>query len=271
MGNKVAAIDSVGGVSYKNKGLDYDVYLRSFILGSSGYISDWDREQDTNTALVIRGLGGGSQKAIKHCQETGRTFYAIDTGYFGNDKKKYWHRVTKNELQNTGPVMSRPGDRLKRIGYEFVPFTPGRKILICPPSEKVMNLWGQPDPQTWTEQVIEELKKYTDRPIEVRLKPTRSERITDKTIQQALAEDVHCMITYNSIAATEALMCGKPAIALGPNAASVLCNNSLADVEKLNIPSKETMEAFMKHLSYCQFSQAEMESGYAWQIVNESH
>ena len=271
MGNKVAAIDSEGGVNYKAKGLDYDVYLRSFILGSFGHISSWDREKETNNTLVIRGLGGGSQKAIKHCWETGRTFYAIDTGYFGNDKKKFWHRVTKNGLQNTGPIISRKSDRLQHIGYEFVPFTPGRKILVCPPSEKVMNLWGQPDPETWTQQVVEELKQYTDRPIEVRLKPIRSERITTKTIDQALKEDVHCLITYNSIAATEALMNGKPAIALGPNAASVLCNNDLRKVEHLNIPSKDDMYEFMAHLSYCQFTQAEMESGYAWQIVNESN
>ena len=271
MGNKVAAIDSEGGVNYKGKGLEYDVYLRSFILGSSGHISSWDREKETNNALVIRGLGGGSQKAIKHCWETGRTFYAIDTGYFGNDKKKHWHRVTKNGLQNTGPIISRKSDRLQRIGYEFVPFTPGRKILVCPPSEKVMNLWGQPDPETWTQQVVEELKKYTDRPIEIRLKPVRSERITTKTIDQALTEDVHCLVTYNSIAATEALMNGKPAIALGPNAASVLCNNDLRKVENLNIPSRDDMYEFMAHLSYCQFTQAEMESGYAWQIVNEGN
>jgi lipopolysaccharide biosynthesis glycosyltransferase len=270
MGNKVAAIDSVGGLSYANKGLEYDAYLTSFILGSGGIISAWDKEKDTSSTLVIRGLGGGSQKAIKHCWETGRTFYAIDTGYFGNDKKKNYHRVTKNALQNTGPIIDRPGDRLKKIGYTYVPFTSGSKILICPPSEKVMNLWGQPDPETWTKEVVEQLKKYTDRPIEIRLKPIRSERISTKTIQQALAEDVYCLITYNSIAATEALMNGKPAIALGPNAASVLCNNSLTQIEKLKIPTKDEMEAFVKHLSYCQFTQHELQNGYAWQILNES-
>ena len=269
MGNKVAAIDSVGGVSYANKGLSYDSYLTSFILGSGGRISSWEAEKETDAALVIRGLGGGSQKAIKHCWKTGRTFYAIDTGYFGNEKKKEFHRVTKNGLQFTGPLVKRDTNRLSVIDYRFKPFTPGRKILICPPSEKVMNLWGQSDPETWTKQIVEELKSFTDRPIEVRLKPIRSERITTKTMEQALSEDVHCIVTYNSIAATEALMNGKPAIALGPNAASVLCDSRLSSIEKLKIPDQAEMFSFVCNLSYAQFSQAELQDGTAWRIINE--
>jgi lipopolysaccharide biosynthesis glycosyltransferase len=269
MGNKVAAIDSVGGVSYANKGLAYDSYLTSFILGSGGRISSWEAEKETDAALVIRGLGGGSQKAIKHCWKTGRTFYAIDTGYFGNEKKKEFHRVTKNGLQFTGPLVKRDTNRLSVIDYRFKPFTPGRKILICPPSEKVMNLWGQSDPETWTKQIVEELKSFTDRPIEVRLKPIRSERITTKTMEQALSEDVHCIVTYNSIAATEALMNGKPAIALGPNAASVLCDSRLSSIEKLKIPDQAEMFSFVCNLSYAQFSQAELQDGTAWRIINE--
>lgn len=269
---KAAAIDSAGGINYNTKGMAYDEYLEAFIQGCGGRLSEWSKEENTSLPLIIRGLGGGSRKAIHHCWETNRDFYAIDTGYFGNGKSKSkgWHRVTKNALQNTGPIIERETSRLKSIGYKFQKFTEGRKILVCPPSEKVMMLFGQPDPETWVEQVVKELKMYTDRPIEIRLKPNRTERISTKTMEQALADDVHCMITYNSIAAVEALMNGKPAIALGPNAASTVCNSSLADVENLNIPDKDTMLSFMAHLSYCQFNRQEMLNGYAWRIVNES-
>lgn len=265
---KVAAIDSIGGINYDKKGQSYDQHLTAFIQGSGGHISSWEDEKETDAALIIRGLGGGSRKAIKHCWETGRTFYAIDTGYFGNRTTKVWHRVTKNALQHLGPIIPRNGDRLKKIGYSFQKFRKGTKVLICPPSEKVMLMWGQPSPEAWVEQVVAELKEYTDRPIEIRLKPNRTDRTTTDTIQSALADDVHCLVTYNSIAATEALIYGKPAIALGPNAAHVLCNTELADVEDLYIPSKYEMEAFMRHLSYCQFTVEEMKNGYAWDIVN---
>lgn len=270
---KAAAIDSLDledGINYTSKGLQYDEYLESFVLGCGGRLSRWEDEVNTKNPLIIRGLGGNSRKALKHCWETKRDFYAIDTGYFGNErsKSKYWHRITKNALQNTGPIIERPTDRLGN--YKYKKFKPGSKILICPPSEKVMMVFDQPDPETWVKNTVAELKKYTDRPIEIRMKPVRADRISTNTIEEALQNDVHCLITYNSIAALEALVNGKPAIALGPNCATTLCNTSLADIEKLNKPSEDRMTALMAHLSYCQFTRQEMMNGYAWNIVNES-
>lgn len=270
MGEKIAAIDSEGGISYASKGLTYDPYLADFIHGSGGRLSNWSREQNTDNTLVIRGLGGGSRKAIQYCWKTGREFYAIDTGYFGNGKIKRIHRVTKNSLQYLGPIYERDGDRARQMGYKYKKFKPGSKILLVPPSNKVMEMFGQPDPEVWVEDVIKELKKYTDRPIEVRLKPTRTERVTSKPIQAALREDVHCLITYNSIAAVEALMEGKPALVLGQNAASIVAENDIKNINNPKIPNKDEMDAFMANLAYQQFTVNELRNGFAWRVLNES-
>ena len=270
MGNKVAAIDSDGGISYKSAGHSYDPILMHFIKGCKGYISNFEDEENTEIPLVIRGLGGGSRKAINKCKKTGRTFYAIDTGYFGNTKTKWVHRVTKNNLQHIGPIIERDSDRLKMFGYKYRKRKTGSKILICPPSLKVMDLFNQPSPEEWTKQVARDLRTYTNREIEIRLKPNRTERVTNKSIQQALADDVHCLITYNSIAAIEAMLEGIPAIVLGENAASAICETRLENIDNPIFPDKDTMDAFMSHLSYCQFTIPEMESGFAWRTVNES-
>lgn len=268
---KVAAIDclEVEGIKSYKDNLHYDEYLQSFIIGCGGKLSDWQVEQKTNIPLVIRGLGGGSRKAIQHCFETKREFYAIDTGYFGNEgsKAKVWHRVTKNALQNTLTPVERPGDRL--LNWKYKKITSGKKILLVPPSEKVMMVFGQPSPEEWVANVSKELKKYTDRPIEIRLKPNRTDRIADQSLEAAMAKDVYCIITYNSIAALEALNFGKPAIALGPNCATALCNTKLSDIENLNKPTSDEMYVLMTHLSYAQFNREEMMNGYAWRIVNE--
>jgi hypothetical protein len=271
---KIAAIDSTGGNNYARKGHDYDPYLTSFLLGSGGEKSSWEAEERTSTTLVIRGLGGGSQKAIKRCWAEGRTFYAIDTGYFGNAKHKTWHRITRNALQNMNIMIGRDSSRLevqlqKSWQEIYKPFTPGSKILVCPPSDKVMNMFDQGTAVEWTTKVVEQLKTLTDRPVEIRMKPIRSERISTKTIAQALQDDVHCLVTYNSIAATEALMEGKPAITLGPNAAQLICETKLANIETPKIPSKDEMYAYLTHLSYSQFTQPEMEDGTAWKILQE--
>lgn len=270
---KVAAIDSKGGNNYHKKGHEYDPYLRSFMMGVGGKESTWEDEEDTDSILIVRGLGGGSQKAIKRCWETGRSFYAIDTGYFGNNKHKIWHRITYNALQNMEAIIDRPDDRLRlQLGnWEniYKPFTPGEKILVCPPSDKVMNMFDQGTAEEWTKKCVAQIRKITNRPVVIRMKPIRSERISTKTIQDALADDVHCLVTYNSIAATEALMEGKPAITLGPNAAQLICETKLENIENPRVPSEKEMFRFMKHLSYAQFTQAEMEDGTAWKILTE--
>mgnify|MGYP003659473656 CR=1 FL=1 len=91
-----------------------------------------------------------------------------------------------------------------------------------------------------------------------------------KNIYNALSKGIHCLVTYNSIAATEAFLFGVPAIALAPNAATSVCNNSISQIENLNIPNRDTQIALARHLSYCQFTAAEIRNGTAWNILNES-
>lgn len=266
---KIAAIDT-SEVNFERKGHVYDPILENFVIGSNGIISSYADHLNDDTALVIRGVGGGSRKAIEKCKQTGRTFYTVDTGYFGNFKNKWLHRVTKNNMQFMDGIIERPMDRAKKHGYRFRKPSPGTKILICPPSDKAMRLFGQPSPEEWVKQTIATIKKYSSRPIEVRLKPNRTERVTDKTIQAALADDVHCLVTYNSIAAVEALMEGKPAIVLGPNAAQTICEQNLRNIDNPFMPDRETTDAFFAHLAYCQFDVHELRNGYAWRTVNES-
>lgn len=264
---KVAAIES--DVNPEKKGTVFDPILENFILGTGGFISNWSKEEFTDTSLVIRGIGGSGRKAIQYCWNNNRTFYYIDTGYFGNNKHKLYHRVTKNNLQHLGPVIKRPYDRIQNIGWRFRNFSTGEKILICPPSGKVMEVFGE-DLDAWLKSTVDTISAYTDRPIEVRLKPSRTDRITTNTIEQALSDDVHCLVTYNSIAATEAIMYGKPAFTLGPNAAHSLCLSDLSLIETPKIPEREEVEDFVAHLSYCQFTVEEMKSGFAWNILNEN-
>ena len=72
-----------------------------------------------------------------------------------------------------------------------------------------MEVWGE-NLDAWIDRTVKELKNYTDREIIIRRKPSRTDRISTNTIQDALADDVHCLVTYNSIAACEAPMEGKP-------------------------------------------------------------
>jgi hypothetical protein len=251
---------------YERKGHMYDPILQSFVQGVGGQISTWSKEEFTMTPVVLRGIT--KRKQMQACKDAGRDFYYIDTGYFGNGKKKLYHRITKNDVQWFGPIIERPGDRLTATGVKLKKMRPGTNILIAPPSQKLLNNYDIVL-EEWLEQTQTEIKKYTDRPIVIRQKQGRSTRVNDDTMEMALDRDVHCLVTFSSIAAGEALLHGKPAITLGPNAAAPLCSHSVSEIEKLRIPTLDEVDAWARHIAYCQFTEVEMRDGTAWRILND--
>jgi hypothetical protein len=139
---------------------------------------------------------------------------------------------------------------------------------LAPPSAKSFTIWDI-DQQQWIADIMAEIRRYTDRPIVIREKRSREERMTVDTMDEALSRDVHCLVTYNSVAAVEAVMAGKPAICVGPNAAQQVSSRTLADIEPPLFPDDDLREAWLRHLSYSQFTFSEMSDGTAWSILNE--
>ena len=263
--NNVYAIDSE--FKYASKGAIYDPWLYGFVMGSGGQITTYSKAENSMRPVVIRGIA--KRKQIYDCWEKQRDFYYLDTGYFGNGKKKIYHRCTKNHLQNIYPIENRPRDRLAATGWSPTKFRPGRNILICPPSAKVMAFFNL-DLDQWMEETMTTVRANTDRPIVVRLKKGRTDRVNTDTLAGALQQDVHCLVTFNSIAATEALLLGKPAFTTGPNAAHWLCKQDLTEIETPLIPTLDEVEEWAAHLSYAQFTENEFRNGFAWSILNEN-
>jgi hypothetical protein len=227
-----------------------------------------------DTVLKLRSLSN------RHCNTISKNIMNIKTittkdnnnfksFYNGNSKKKNYHRITRNDVQNFGPVRERPSDRLDCTGVSLKKVrAEGSKILLAPPSQKLLNLYDI-DLETWLNQTLAEIGAHTDREVVVRRKQGRSTRINDDTIEMALSQDVYCLITYSSIAAGEAILFGKPAITLGPNAAAAVCSTSIAEIETIKRPSLDEISAWARHLAYCQFTESEMRDGTAWRILND--
>lgn len=252
-----------------------DEYVNMFARGCKASVVDTNSfvYEDSTDPLILRGIL--KKKWIHQCWEDGRTFYYMDTGYFGNERTKenpngwkYWHRIVKNDLQH-GEIIPRKDDRFRHFGKKFQPWKKdGRKILIAKPDEKPMRFYDY-DLDLWLEHTINEIKKYTDRPIVVRERaPQRIDRIKTSTLQEALDDDVFALVTFNSVAATEAIFHGIPAFTLAPaNAASPV---SLQDLTKINepyYPDKDKLYAWGCHLAYGQFHISELKSGKALDLL----
>ena len=240
---------------------------------------DFNRiKHETNGSILVRGIAAG--KIIDWMQQQNRDYYFIETGYLGNypslnnrTGRKIYHRIVKNSMQHN-KIMSVPSDRWEKLvkWNEFLRYQgwkyPGNKILIVAPSEKPCKYYGI-NKQQWLDSTVKTLKKHTDRPIVIREKASRAERTND-TIYNSFDQDIYCVVTYNSIAAVEAVAYGIPAIALAPTAAQPVCGNKLQDIETPYRPSEDFVQTWLNHIAYCQFSLDEMISGQAWELVKEN-
>ncbi len=252
-----------------------DPYIQMFARGCKQSVVDTEKfdYDESDDPILLRGIL--KKKIIHRCWEDGRTFYYMDTGYFGNEVNssnpsgwKFWHRIVKNDLQH-GEIIPRKDDRFRVFGKKFRPWKKdGRKILIAKPDEKPMKFYGL-DLETWLQETIDTIKSYTDRPVEVRDRAKqRIDRVTTNTLQQALDDDVFALVTFNSVAATEAIFHGIPAFTLAPaNAASPV---SLQDLSKINEPyyaDNDMLYAWACHLAYGQFHATELKNGKAMEIL----
>jgi hypothetical protein len=115
------------------------------------------------------------------------------------------------------------------------------------------------------------IQQYTDRPVEIRQRnPNRQNRVNNSL--EAALEDVHAVITYNSIAATESVIAGVPAFVLAPsNAAIPVSNTDLSTIDNPWFPSDDQRHAWACHLAYGQFHVNELRDGTAKRILQETY
>jgi hypothetical protein len=246
-----------------------DEYVNMFARGMGCEPTDTNDfvYEDSSDPIVLRGIL--KHKIMKQCWADGRDFYYIDTGYFGNEGTwKYWHRIVKNNLQH-GEIITRPDDRFKKFNKTFQPWKKnGSKILIAKPDEKPCKFYNI-DLDKWVEQTVDNIKKYTDRPVVVRERaPKRIDRIKTDTLQEALDNDVFALVTFNSVAAVESVFHGIPAFTLAPaNAASPVALQDLSLIENPYYPDYDKLYAWGCHLAYGQFHVNELKDGSAMRIL----
>ena len=253
-----------------------DVYVNQFAKGVRAKTTDTNKfDYDaSDDPIMLRGIL--KKKIIYKCWEDARDFYYMDTGYFGNEKTagnpngwKYWHRIVKNDLQH-GEIIDRPDNRFKTFGKTFLPWKKsGRKILVAAPDEKPCRFYNL-ELDKWLEDTVNTIKKFTDRPVEIRQRnKNRIHRLTN-TLQQALDNDVFALVTFNSNAAVESVFHGIPVFTLAPaNAASPVGLKDLSKIDNPYYPDSDKLYAWACHLSYGQFHVNEFKSGAAKRLLEE--
>ena len=244
-----------------------DEYINMFAKGAKLPIIDYN-ENFENNPILIRSMG--KRKLIHWCWNNDHTFYYMDSGYMGNYKssdnpigRKLWHRIVKNNIQHD-ELISRPDDRWRKLNYPMHKRKHGSHILLVTPSEKPCKFYGI-DRDQWVEETIKEIQKYTDRPVRVRDKSPRPQRVI-KTIFEDL-KNCHALVTYQSIAAVESVLYGVPAFTLAPTAADPVCDKDLSLIDSPTQQDADKIYKWACHLAYGQFNIDEFKNGSAYRLL----
>ena len=127
------------------------------------------------------------------------------------------------------------------------------------------------DLESWLKETVANIKKYTDRPVEIRRRnKLRLDRITTDTLEQALNNDVFALVTFNSNAAVESVFYGVPVFVLAPaSAAAPVGLKDLSQIETPYYPAQDKLFEWGCHLAYGQFHISELKSGAAKRMLEE--
>lgn len=212
------------------------------------------------------GILRGGDLVLKEAMKNKRDFYYLDHAYFngGHETARPAYRIVKNELQLT-KVYKRSSDRFLELGIKLKPWRKsGDYILICPPSPSTTYFYDlQYD---WLDKVTTILSQVTDRPLYIRYKPgvvgvdlskgyarpinIKHDYPTDPLTLEQHFEKAYCVISFNSMAAVQAVCAGVPVITSSISSAAPVGRTDLTDIEDLIYPEREP---WLYSLAYSQF------------------
>ena len=216
-----------------------------------------------------------NEHAINTLKRAGIDWYFWDMPYYGrwnglrealNPNQDFYWRVSRNHIHYR-KTEDYPSDRFNAWGVEPQEYKTGSKILICPSSETMTRYVTGMSVDMWVKAITHGVRKYTDRPIEVRYKP-RGKGTSGPAVALVpfaeQAKDTHCVVTSISLCAMEAQLLGIPTICHPDSFAADISSTKLEDIEN---PLRTDRAQWFNNLAYSQFTQDEIASGYAREII----
>ena len=243
-------------------------------------------------------LKGNRRKIRQHMEQHGGVPIVFDGGLwtsFGNRAsvpEQHYFRCGLWSPMRNGNFLNKnsPGDRWQKIKSTFnIDERPWRKegkyILLCTQPKDNWSM-AQKDPYVWVDEVVEQLKGVTDRPLLLRPHPNHADKcaedirkrhpqikIADMTRGGGMFEgyrwtfleelnNIHCVVTHNSTAAVDAATYGVPVFLT-----SDLClawdigSNDLKQIENPVMPDRTQ---WLHDLAYANWTLQEVKDGTVW-------
>lgn len=245
-----------------------------------GFIQGWiNNNPSANRYTLLR------QQVIQTQQRNKRRVLVADSNMFnyvdGNKKKDYIRYSFDNVFPTNGvyfwdnPDPKRWEQIQRDTGARLKPWRQnGRHILICTQRNGGWSMAGV-DVPTWLENTVNEIRKYSDRPIVVRGHPgdrhhreyidRRKYSLSSNPLITQDLNNAWAVVTYNSSPGVAAAIEGIPVFVTDPNPqisqAYPVANTNLADIE-----NPKTFERFewVNKIAMSHWRTEEIKDGSAW-------
>lgn len=215
---------------------------------------------------IVYGVLRGTGTIMKHSVASKQPYIYCDHSFFASKRSNvsygmlngYFRCIINGRYLNKVQPMDLPSDRSAKLNLRVHDWqTHGSKIIICPLSQYTGNYIGV-NPTDWLNSTIANLKRLTDRPIEIKPK-------TSSVPFRTVLKDAYCVVTMDSNSAVDAVVAGVPVITSQKNAAFAM-SSTFGELDNLRRPDRT---AWLNLLSYQQFNHSEIVSGEAKETLNE--
>ena len=257
----------------------HDRVLEAFYEGIEGekeLVKDW-AYQPSKVAVVFGVYKSRVPKSFprgeifRRQRQKNLDVIVLETGYINRGDGEHHHYAAGfNGLNGRADFRNQdsPEDRARKLGVELKPWRKGEYIILCGQVPWDASVEGS-DHLVWLQAAADRLRSYSERPIKFRPHPKAVQAYKSipgtEVSLVPLEEDLknaHCVVTYNSNSAVEALIDGVPIFAHDMGSMCwQIANKSLISVD---VPNRPDRTEWLNDLAYAQWTMQEMRRGEAW-------
>ena len=246
-----------------------------------------DKETNGDVAVIWSVLWQGRMQKYKKIwdryRNAGKPVIVIEVGGL---RRNLSFKIGINGINRDADFANQNFDnsRWPLFSHELRPWNPtGDLIVICGQHDNSEQWKGLPRMSQWIEQQINEIRKYTTRPILVRPHPRnvinfdenkfrnvkvrlpkRDFRTYDDTDFKATLERTWAVVNHSSNPAMEAVIKGIPVFVSESSLCHDVGNVQLADI---NTPAMPNRHSWADQLAYTEWFEDEIEKGLPWHRI----
>lgn len=258
---------------------------RELLKADVAFIQGWVHQKSSTTPhLMLR------RSVIDYQRDHKNRLLVADSNLFnyidGNAKKDYIRYSFDGVFPTTGNYFNemyltkRWEQIFKNKNITLKPWrTQGNHILICTQRNGGWSMKGL-DVPTWLDNIVNEIKKYSSRPIIVRGHPgdkyhkqyidQKKYTLSNKPLLAQDLANAHAVVTYNSSPGVASAIEGVPVFVTDPDPkVSQAYEVANTDISQIENPKTFEREQWLAKLAMSHWNNEEIKSGEAWKHIRQ--